>query len=181
MKTVAKTRIYNAIPALVFDCLDNAAVSGAHMTKPFLPLIGTIQDLEFLTLYKSGFNTRYRWTGKFMKQDIDFTMLVSNWVHGKKKTWETIGASKMVIYSWFKMDLRVEPTEGGSIAHLSVTYKEPKGPLNKALCFLFGKRYCNWCIDEMLKEGEERVAAEKLELREILQGIRPAYAAAEVI
>jgi hypothetical protein len=157
MKTVERIRIIQASPEKVFDCIDDLGVSGMHMTESSMPMMGGKMDLEFLTPYKTGFHTKYRWTGKVLWWNMDFTVLVTNWIRGKEKTWETIGISKLIIYSWFRMNLKVGRDSTGTIALLSISYEKPKGFLNKILCFLVGNWYCKWCINNMLRETEKKL------------------------
>lgn len=159
MKTISKTRIYQASPEDVFDCLDNLSVTGMHMTRSSIPMMGGKLNLEFLSPQKTGLNTLYRWTGKVLWWDMGFTVQVTEWIRGKEKTWKTVGPVRIILYSWFEMRLHVERAMEGSTALLSFTYEKPKGPLNKLLCLLLGDWYGKWCLNHMLADAEKQLGA----------------------
>jgi hypothetical protein len=161
MKTIQKIKSYNAASEKVFACIDDLGVAGMHMTKSSMPMMGGKMDVEFLTAYKSGLHTRYRWTGKVLWWELDFTVEVTKWIKGKEKTWETIGPAKMIIYSWFQMNLKVEQGLHESIAYLSISYNKPKGIFNRILCVLVGPWYAKWCLDNMLNDTEKEIASEQ--------------------
>ena len=157
MKTIERSKIYQASPIEVFDCLDDLGVTGMHMTESSIPMVGGKMDLEFLTDQKTGLNTKYRWTGKVLWWDLCFTVLVTTWVRGQEKVWETIGITKLIIYSCFRMNLKVWKVPEGSTAQLSITYEKPKGFFNQILCLLLGGWYCKWCIKNMLIDTEKKM------------------------
>jgi len=157
MKTVERIKIYRASPEEVFDCLDDLGITGMHMTESSMPMMGGKMDFEFLTEQKKGLHTKYKWTGKVLWRDMDFTVSVTKWIRGKEKVWETIGITKLIIFSWFRMNLKIRKVPEGSAAHLSISYEKPSGLLNRILCFLLGSWYCKWCITNMLRDTETKI------------------------
>lgn len=158
MKTFEKTKTYAASPEEVFDCLDNLSVTGMHMTKSSMPMMGSKMKIEFLSPHQTGLNTKYRCTGKVLWMPLDFTVVVTEWVRGREKSWETTGSPKMIIMSWFKMELIVSGNNLRSGARLSISYEKPKGILNRALCFLLAGWYCRWCLKQMLNDAKKQMA-----------------------
>jgi hypothetical protein len=165
MKTIERTMLYNASSKDVFECMDDLGVTGMHMTESSMPMMGGKMNLEFLTVQKSGLNTKYRWTGKVLWMNLDFTVQVIKWIGEHEKTWETIGNPKMIIYSWFRMHLKVEKINAGSTASLSISYEKPNGLFNKIICFLFGHWYSRWCLKNMLNDTEKRLSSAALIIR----------------
>ena len=157
MRTIQKVKSYKASSKEVFDCIDDLGVTGMHMTESSMPMMGGKMHLEFLTPQKTGLHTKYRWTGKMLWWPLDFTVEVTRWISGRVKTWETIGPTQLVIYSWFQMNLMVEQGSKESIASLSISYERPQKVINKILCFLFGDWYCRWCLKNMLKDTETKL------------------------
>jgi hypothetical protein len=157
MKTIRKTKSYRASPEEVFDCIDDLGVTGMHMTESSMPMMGGKMNLEFLSAKKTGLGTKYRWTGKILWMVLDFTVAVSKWTRGKEKSWETRGPAKMIIFSWFRMNLKVENAGEHSTAELSIIYEQPKGFLDRVLSFLLADWYCRWCINNMLDDTEKRL------------------------
>ncbi len=154
MKTLKRTERYDAAPEKVFQCLDDLGITGMHMTKSSMPMMGGKLDVTFLTAHHTGPGSRYRWTGKVMGMVMDFTVEVTKWVQGKEKTWETIGDPKMIIYSWYQMHLTTSPSPPGTQAELSITYEGPGGWFNKIIYFFLGDWYCRWCLKHMLGDAK---------------------------
>ncbi len=161
METVKRTKTYSASPEDVFDCLDDLGVTGMHMKKSSMPMMGGRMNIEFLSLYTTGLHTKYRWTGNVLWMLLDFTVLVTKWIRGQEKSWETVVPAKLIIMSWFKMDLMIEGNDLHTTAHLSISYEKPKGLFNRVLCFLLAGWYCRWCLKNMLNDTEKRLQSYK--------------------
>jgi hypothetical protein len=157
MKTISRIEKYNASPEEVFRHIDDLGVTGMHMTKSSIMMMGSKLHLNFLTENKTGLGSRYRWSGSMMGLDMNFTVAVTKWVDGKEKTWETVGQTKMIIYSWYRMNLVVRTMESLTEAELSISYEKPCGFINKVLSFLFADWYCRWCLRQMLGDAKEAV------------------------
>jgi hypothetical protein len=54
--------------------LDDLGVTGMHMTKSSVPMMGGKMNLEFLSSHKTELNTKYRWTGNVLWMQLDFTV-----------------------------------------------------------------------------------------------------------
>lgn len=159
MKALTRKETYAATPAAVFNTLDDLGVSGMHMTESSAMMMGSKLTLQFLTRNKTGRGSIYRWTGKMMGLPMDFTVEVTQWIDGREKVWETIGPAKMILYSWYRMNLVVSKAPGGAEASLSITYEKPKGLFNRILCFLFANLYCHWCLRKMLGDAKKTIEA----------------------
>ena len=127
MKTITRRESYNASPESVFRHIDDLGVTGMHMTQSSAMMMGSKLHLEFLTDHHTGPGSRYRWTGKMMGMKMDFTVEVTTWIKDVEKVWETVGESRMIIYSWYRMQLSVKAYQNVSTAELSITYEKPKG------------------------------------------------------
>jgi hypothetical protein len=155
MKTISRIEKYKADPLQVFRCIDDLGVTGTHMTQSSGMMMGSKLNLTYLTRTKTGLGSKYRWTGKMMGLKMDFTVQVTKWVEGKEKVWETVGPTKLIIYSWYRMNLIVNGASNGTEAQLSITYKKPHGFVNKVICFLFADWYCRWCLRQMLGDAKK--------------------------
>ena len=153
MKTITQIIRISALPVTVFDTLDDLGVTGMHMTKSSPMMMGSKLKLEFLTDLHKGPGSKYRWTGSMLGIKLDFTVEVTKWIKGVEKTWETIGEAKMIIFSWYRMNLLLKEVADGSEAALSITYEKPKSWFGKILSFFFAGWYCNWCIKNMLRDA----------------------------
>ena len=157
MKIVEKTRTYTAYAERVFSCLDDLGVTGMHMTKSSMPMMGGKMDFQFLTEKHTGAGTRYRWTGKVLWMTLDFTVTVTKWVMGVEKSWQTEKNARMIIMSWFRMDLKVEQYGQHAMVKLYIAYERPEGIFNRLLSVLLADWYCKWCVENMLQDTEERL------------------------
>ena len=156
MKTLERIATFNASAKDVFNCMDDLGVTGMHMTESSMPMMGGKMKLEFLTAQKTGLNTKYRWTGKVLWMNLDFTVQVTHWVRDREKIWETVGNPRIIIYSWFSMHLKVEGSDALTKASLSISYERPKDLFGKVVCFLLGDWYSKWCLRNMLHDTEKR-------------------------
>jgi hypothetical protein len=157
MKTLSRKGTYSASASEVFKTIDDLGVTGMHMTESSMMMMGSKLQLNFLTSHKTGLGSRYRWTGKMMGMMMDFTVEVTKWISGVEKVWETIGETKLIIYSWYRMRLQLDEKNGATEAELSISYEKPKGLFNKILCFLFADWYCRWCLKQMLGDAKKSI------------------------
>lgn len=155
MKSISRIENYNATPEKVFKCIDDLGVTGMHMTQSSAMMMGSKLNLEFLTENHTGLGSRYRWRGRMMGMPMDFTVEVTKWTAAEEKIWETIGNTKLIIYSWYRMHLIVTPMPDGAKAELSISYEKPKGFFNNILSFLFADWYCKWCLKLMLGDANK--------------------------
>ena len=166
MKTIKRTEIYNASAEKVFSTIDNLGVTGMHMTQSSGMMMGSKLHLEYLTGNHTGSGTKYRWTGKMMGMKMDFTVEVTKWIEGVEKVWETIGEAKMIIYSWYRMQLKLTKNESTTFAELSITYEKPNDWFMEILSFLFADWYCNWCLKNMLTDSKRKIELETIRYSE---------------
>lgn len=162
MKILERTQWFNASPEAVFNCLDDLGVTGMHMESSSLPMMGGKLQLEFLTPNKTGPFTSYRWRGNVLWWKLDFTVVVTHWVAGRAKTWQTIGRPRLLLYEWFEMHLDVVSSGEGTTAHLFFTYEKPAGVLNQLLCALLGSWYGKWCLNHMLEDAQKALQSDHL-------------------
>ena len=157
MKTITQTAAYAASPRDVFHYLDDLGVTGMHMTQSSTMMMGSKLHLQYITPNHTGLNSKYRWTGTMMGMKMDFTVEVTKWTEGVEKIWETIGAARMIIYSWYRMHLLLKQINNSTIAELSITYEKPKGWFAKIISFFFADWYCRWCLKNMLTDTKSQI------------------------
>ncbi|TAL63272.1 MAG: SRPBCC family protein [Bacteroidetes bacterium] len=155
VRVVERTMIINAKPEEVFAFMDDINNTGRHMTESNAQMAGSKLKLEWLTDYKTGLYAKYRWTGKVMGMKMNFIVIVTQWDKGKSKKWETTGEAKMIVISWYRMYLELNPNgDGATTAKLGILYTKSKNMLG----FLLGKRYSIWCVKSMLKDTKKHFA-----------------------
>jgi hypothetical protein len=163
MKTISRHRTYDAPISDVFEKLDDLGVTGTHMTQSSSMMMGNKLSLTYLSSNRTGPNSKYRWQGMMMGLPMDFTVVVTKWVRDREKVWETIGETKLIIYSWYRMRLEVSSTSTGTNATLSITYKRPASFFLKILSYLVADLYCIWCLNTMLNDASKALQTKSLQ------------------
>lgn len=150
IKSFKRTEIINGNVNEVFSFMDDINNTGMHMTKSNAPMFGGKLKLEWLSDFKKGLGSKYRWTGKVLWFKLDFTAEVTKWEPGKEKVWESVGEVKMIVLSWYKMYLIFTPLEENKTqTELGIYYLRPVGSLP---AFLLSRLYAIWCVKSMLKD-----------------------------
>ena len=88
---------------------------------------------------------------------MNFSETVTKWQSPKMKEWETVGESKIIIMSWYRMWFEITPAENGTLAKISISYLPPKEWYYKILSFFFTNWYCNWCLNNMLNDTKKNL------------------------
>ena len=153
-----KQILIQATPQKVFDQMDDFSKTGMHMGESSMMMMGSRLRLEQLSPNATGVGASYRWHGKIMGLAIDFTETVTAWQPPEHKEWQTIGKAKIIIMSWYRMWFEIMPVEQGTQVKLSISYLPPKNGFFKILSFLFARLYCNWCLNNMLKDTKKALA-----------------------
>jgi hypothetical protein len=155
MKTISRTAYFSRSSSDVFHAIDDLGVTGSHMTQSSMMMMGSKLKLEYLSKNHTGLNSKYRWSGKMMGIPMDFTVLVTLWNEGRRKVWETVGDCKLILYTWYRMELQLEESYRGTKALLSITYTRPKNIFSKILSLLLADVYCIWCLRKMLRDAKQ--------------------------
>lgn len=150
MKTFQKTTIIHSTPEKVFSQLDDFSKTGMHMSQSSMMMAGGKLKLEQLSTNSIGVGSKYRWYGKMMGMTIDFSETVTKWQPPVLKEWETIGETKIIIMSWYRMWFEIFSQKKGTSVRLSISYLPPQHWFYKIISFFFAKWYCNWCLNNML-------------------------------
>ena len=156
MKIVTKTIVIRAAPPVVFAYMDAIGNTGAHMMNDSSMMMGSGLQLKQLSANATGPDARYRWSGKVMGFPMDFTVVVTKWLKDYEKIWETTGHPKMLILSWYQMQLLVRPgsDQYQSTVSLCIRYKRPKPLFWRIVSFLLADWYANWCVNSMLQDSK---------------------------
>lgn len=152
IRVVERTILIKGTSEEVFAFMDDVDNTGMHMTESNSAMMGGKFAVEWLTDYKKGLGSKYRWKGKVIGMGMDFSVVVTKWEPGKEKVWETFDKAEMIVISWYKMYLNLTSKENGTTqATLGIYYTRSKSVLG----FLLGKRYSIWCVKSMLKDTKK--------------------------
>ena len=152
----SKTAIIHSTPEKVFAYMDDLGNTGMHMKERSGMMMGSKLKLEQVSENPNGLFSKYRWHGRMMGIRIDFTTVVTQWIRGKEKVWQTIGESKMIILKWYRMHLAVTPLEEGKVqTELSIDYTLPDNFFLHFIGMLLAPWYANWCLNNMLLDAKK--------------------------
>jgi hypothetical protein len=160
MKTRTKSIAIHSTPEIIFRQMDDFSKTGMHMTEKSMMMMGSKLHLEQISRNPTGFGSTYRWYGKIMGLTIDFTQTVTKWTPGELKEWQTIGTSRIIIMSWYKMWFNIKQDGENCTTEISISYLPPKEWYFKIVSFLFVRWYCQWCLNSMLYDTKKLVEKE---------------------
>lgn len=161
MEVRTRSIVIRASPEHIFAYMDNISNTGMHMMKSSVPMMGSKLALEQLSENPTGLGARFRWHGRMIGLRMDFTVVVTKWIEGKEKVWETVGDAEMIILSWYRMRLLLIPIERATKVELSIDYERPKQLFFSLIAFFLAPLYARWCLKNMLKDTQ-RSFAEKI-------------------
>ena len=127
------------------------------MSESSMMMMGSKLKLEQLSKNSNEVGAKYRWYGKMIGMTMNFSETVTKWQSPKMKEWETVGESKIIIMSWYRMWFEITPAENGTLAKISISYLPPKEWYYKILSFFFANWYCNWCLNNMLNDTKKNL------------------------
>lgn len=154
MRTYSNSIFIKASQAKVFSHMNNLANTGMHMMKDSAAMMGSRLALEQLSDNKTGLNSKFRWYGKTMGLSMDFTVRVTKWIDNEEKVWETIGAARMIILSWYRMYLKLSSKNDGTLVKLGIDYNLPKNLFWRIIGALLAPLYASWCVNNMLTDSK---------------------------
>ncbi len=157
MNTKSKSILIHSPAEKVFQQMDDFSKTGMHMSESSMMMMGSKLILEQLSTNPGGVGATYRWHGKMMGMTMDFSETVTKWQPHELKEWETVGETKIIIMSWYRIWFELTPVENGTIANISISYLLPKEWFYKILSFFFAKWYCNWCLNNMLNDTKNNL------------------------
>ena len=152
MKTKSKYIFIHSSPDKVFAYMDNIGNTGMHMTKSSMPMMGSKLELNQVSENATGLDSKFWWHGRMMGFNMDFTVVVTKWIKGKEKVWETVGKAEMIIMEWYQMHLVLTSQDQNTKAELSIIYTKPKNIFFRFMAFLLAPLYANWCLKNMLND-----------------------------
>lgn len=155
MESLQKELLIQAPVEKVFSFMDDLSKTGMHMSGSSMMMAGSKLKLEHVSGPEKGVGAGFRWSGKMLGFELDFTVVVTKWVENAEKVWETIGMPKLIILGWYLMHLKTEPVTGGTLVSLEIQYIRPRGFFYKLLSILFARRYAEWCVTRMLNDSKK--------------------------
>lgn len=157
MKTKSKSILINATPEKVFAYMDNLGNTGMHMTESSGMMMGSKLELKQLSENATGYNAKFKWSGRMMGFIMDFTVVVTKWIKDREKIWETKGEAKMIILKWYQMRLVISPEGENTKVELSIAYTKPDNFYFRVIAFFLAPWYASWCLSNMLNDSKKNL------------------------
>ena len=162
-------RIEIVAPAeVVFAYMDDIRNTGMHMTTSSAPMMGSNLTLSQLSENRFGLDSKYRWHGRIMGLEMDFTVVATRWVAGREKVWETLPGAKMLILDWYQMRLTTEPISSKAAeVLLSIRYRLPRAFHLWLVSVLLAPFYAWWCVSQMLTDAKRNIESGQIQDQQI--------------
>ena len=151
----------NAPVERAFEHLDDQRRLSAHMNKRSWKMgwgkMDTILDARGGRAVGSHIRLRGRVLGLLLELDE----VVTERVPPTRKTWETVGAPRLLVIGPYRMGFTLASREPG-LCELRVTidYGLPRRGVSLVLGRLFGPWYAKWCTRRMVEDARHAFARE---------------------
>lgn len=136
----------------VFAYVDDIRNLARHMSEGrSMAMMGSKLKLEIVSPEPTGIGATYRYSGRMMGLDLDFSEIVTRDVPGREKVWHTSGTPRLLIIESYEMAVAVVP-EASSTSRLTirVEYDLPKTRVWSLIGCLTAPSYASWCLNSMI-------------------------------
>jgi hypothetical protein len=142
----------------VFAHLDDYARLSAHMSQSSWMMGGGRMALEFDDARGREIGSRIRMAGRVFGIQLALEEIVTERVPPQRKTWETVGAPRLLVIGNYAMGFELLPEAGGSLLRVFIDYALPEEAPVRWLGRLFGRYYARWCTQQMLGDAVKHFA-----------------------
>lgn len=152
MPSLSRTTEIAASAERVFDYVDAIRNLARHMSeRRSMAMMGSKLKLEIQSPGATGIGATYRYSGRMMGLDLDFSEIVTRYVPGREKVWHTVGAPRLLIIESYEMAVAVVP-EASSTSRLTIRidYELPRTGIWKLMGRLLAPSYAGWCLSSMV-------------------------------
>lgn len=152
MPVLNRSATIDAPAEQVFAYVDDIRNLARHMSeRGSMAMMGSKLILEIVTPEATGIGATYRYSGRVMGLNIDFSETVTHYVPGREKTWQTIGEPRLLIIDNYEMRVRVEQMpDARSKLTITIDYTLPRSVLWRAIGTMLAASYARWCLDSMI-------------------------------
>lgn len=151
MPSMSRSITIAAPASRVFAYVDDIRNMARHMSgERSMAMMGSRLTLEVVTPEATGVGATYRYLGRMMGLEFDFSETVTRYDPGRTKVWRTIGEPRLLIVSGYEMGLNVEPLSDTS-SRLTITfeYDLPRAGIWRLAAPALAHWYGGWCLDSM--------------------------------
>ena len=149
----------NALPAEVFDFLDDHRRLSAHMTKPSWKMAGSSMNIAMDEKEGRALGSRITLTGRILGLSLKVEEVVTRYDPPRSKTWETVGSPRLLVIGPYAMGFVLTPRQGALLLCVAIDYSPPPKGAAHLLGRLFGKSYARWCTNRMVQDAMRHFSA----------------------
>ncbi|MGH7333915.1 MAG: hypothetical protein ACREKS_14480 [Candidatus Rokuibacteriota bacterium] len=85
---------------------------------------------------------------------LDFTEVVTEWVPGRHKTWETVGNPRIIIMAHYRIRFTLSLLEHGTLLTLELEYDPRQSWWGRVLSWLLADWYGRWCLRRIGRDAK---------------------------
>jgi len=134
----------------VFAFIDDHARLSSHMNKSSWMTGGGRMHTSVDAGHGQEIGSHIRMSGKAFGITLFLDEVVIYREPPYMKVWETVGEPKLLVVGHYRMQVKIEPREEGSLLGVSIDYDLPT--VNIWLGKLFSGFYAKWCVQQMIKD-----------------------------
>lgn len=143
----------------VFAFLDDPRALGSHMDKRSIMMLGSVMTYELDDAEGRQVGSVIKMSGSILGIGLRLEEVVTERSPPLLKTWETLGATRLLVIGQYRMGFRIEPFPRGSRVTVKIEYNFPDGFVGKLLGRMLGDLYATWCVRQMTDGAPRRMAA----------------------
>lgn len=153
MRHYEETTHIAAAPEALFEYVDDHTRFSSHMRESSWMMGGGKMDVSVDEGRGQKVGSHIRLSGKAFGIRLFLDEVVTRHEPPLIKTWETVGAPKLLIIGQYGMGIEIQPADSGSRLRVFIDYDLPT--TNIWLGKLFSRMYAKWCVRQMLKGARD--------------------------
>lgn len=139
----------SAAPADVFARLDDQTRLAEHMERPSAMMGGGRMTYEFDAAGGKAVGSHIRMGGSAFGLSLHVDEVVTERDPPRRKTWKTVGATRLIVVGGYEMGFDLEPVAAGSRLRVWIKYDLAAGPLGRWFGPVLARLYAKWCVGRM--------------------------------
>ncbi|MDP2604541.1 MAG: SRPBCC family protein [Deltaproteobacteria bacterium] len=155
-----ETNAFVAAPAdSVLAYADDPARLSSHMSESSWMMGGGRMQTELDAGRGQTVGLRIRLSGRVFGIELSVEEIVTERIPPKRKVWETIGSSRLLVIGHYRMGFEITSQENGSLLRVFIDYALPEDLPARWLGFLLGRYYARWCTQQMVRDTAKHFAS----------------------
>jgi len=147
-----------APPGPVFDRLDDQTRLAAHMEQPSAMMGGGRVTLEFDEGRGQAVGSHIRMGGSAFGLSLAVDEVVTRRDPPRRKTWRTVGATRLIVIDGYEMGFEVQPEGAGSKLRVWIDYDLAPTAIGRWCGPAVAPFYARWCVVRIANDAAEHFA-----------------------